>query len=313
LFDFFKWHTRAPDSTIDRIDFVTSNPGISASFRWATVYQQEHPLQYSRIQLTRQKPKGVIAGKTENVHLLQLQCADWGKHRTLSIVLDGSDTIRYTTTTASDTFFLVKESGKWLLASKPGLWAKGPHRYGTFKEAFNHRMVFVYSTAGTPAENAWSIQKARYDAETWYYRGNGAVDLVSDKAFTLAGYTGRGIILYGNASTNRAWNALLRDCPIQVNRNGIKAGSQSWQGDSIAAYFIWPLQQAPAVSVSVVSGTGLKGMNAANANQYFAGASGFPDFMIFDLSMLQQGNKGVKMAGFYNNNWELVPGEFVKE
>jgi hypothetical protein len=29
--------------------------------------------------------------------------------------------------------------------------------------------------------------------------------------------------------------------------------------------------------------------------------------------MLQQGNKGVKMAGFYNNNWELVPGEFVKE
>jgi len=39
----------------------------------------------------------------------------------------------------------------------------------------------------------------------------------------------------------------------------------------------------------VISGTGIKGMNAAIANQYFAGASGFPDFMIFTLDMLKSG------------------------
>jgi predicted esterase len=313
LFDFFRWHTRAADSTIDHIDFTTSNPGISASFRWAAIYQQEHPLQYSHMQLMRQKEKGIISGRTENIHLLQLQCTDWGSHAGLFIVLDGSDTIRYTTVTASDTIFLIKQSNKWILANRPGLGAKGPHRYGTFKDAFNHRMLFVYGTAGTTEENAWSIQKARYDAETWYYRGNGAVDLISDQEFAVADYSGRGIVLYGNASTNRAWNGLLKDCPIQVSRNGIQAGHQSWKGDSLAAYFVWPLKNSSVASVSVVSGTGLKGMNAANANQYFAGASGFPDFMIFDLSMLQKGSKGIKLAGFYNNNWELVADEFVKE
>jgi hypothetical protein len=61
----------------------------------------------------------------------------------------------------------------------------------------------------------------------------------------------------------------------------------------------------------VIAGTGIKGMNAANGNQYFAGASGFPDFMIFRLGMLQSGEKEVDMAGFFDNNWKLASGETV--
>jgi hypothetical protein len=52
-------------------------------------------------------------------------------------------------------------------------------------------------------------------------------------------------------------------------------------------------------------------MNAANPNQYFAGASGFPDFMIFRLGMLQSGADKVEIAGFFDNNWKLVPEEMV--
>jgi hypothetical protein len=61
--------------------------------------------------------------------------------------------------------------------------------------------------------------------------------------------------------------------------------------------------------VGVIGGTGLKGMEAANANQYFAGASGFPDFMIFGMDMLQSGSAGVKMAGFFDNEWKLADSE----
>jgi predicted esterase len=57
LFEFFKWHTRLPDSAVDRIDFMTANPGISAAFRWAGIQQQLHPLQYSRMQLVRNKQR----------------------------------------------------------------------------------------------------------------------------------------------------------------------------------------------------------------------------------------------------------------
>jgi len=40
-------------------------------------------------------------------------------------------------------------------------FSKGPQRYGTFKDAFNNRMIFVYGTSGTKEENEWSFNKAR--------------------------------------------------------------------------------------------------------------------------------------------------------
>ena len=304
LFDFFKWHKLKESSLTDSIDFTTSNPGISASYHWAAITQQIQPLLYSRIQFKRNKKENRIDGKTENVRLLKLNLQDFGTNATVKFALD-DQTLQYVTKTSNDSIFLKKENEKWTIASAPSLQEKGPHRYGTFKDAFNNHMIYVYSTKGTKEENEWSYNKARYDAETWYYRGNGAVDIVADKDFSLDAYAGRGVILYGNAGTNSAWNLLLKDCPIQVQRNSVKAGNKAWNGDDISAYFVWPLHNSTIASVGVVSGTGLKGMNAANANQYFAGASGFPDFMIYTLDMLKSGSEGIKMAGFFDNNWQL--------
>jgi hypothetical protein len=70
-------------------------------------------------------------------------------------------------------------------------------------------------------------------------------------------------------------------------------------------------ENSATASVSVVSGTGLKGMRAADANQYFAGGSGFPDFMIFRLNMLQDGVEGLSMAGFFDNEWKLSADEMI--
>ena len=192
------------------------------------------------------------------------------------------------------------------------MFEKGPQRYCTFKEAFNNRMIFVYSTIGTKEENEWSVNKARYDAETWYYRGNGAVDIIADKDFSLAGYKDRGVILYGNKSTNKAWNQLLNDCPIQVERNKIMAGGTTWNGDDLSAYYVWPIRNSDKALVAVIGGSGLKGMKAADANQYFAGASGFPDFMIYGFEMLRKGPGEIKMAGFYDHNWKLNASEMMQ-
>ena len=60
---------------------------------------------------------------------------------------------------------------------------KGPHRQGPFKEAFRNRFILVVGTKGTPEENAWGLARARFDAETFWYRGNGSVDVVTDTAF----------------------------------------------------------------------------------------------------------------------------------
>jgi pimeloyl-ACP methyl ester carboxylesterase len=304
LFDFFKWHSRHPDSLVNDIDFTTSNPGVSAYFRWAGIQQQIRSLEYSRMQLHRNGPS--ITGSTANVEVLSLALKDLGKGVKLTVQLDSLAALTYTTQTDVDTIYLHRGVGGWSMISKPGPDEKNPIRAGTFKEAFDHRMVLVYGTIGSAEEREWSIGKARYDAETWYYRGNGAVDIVADKEYTPGRYQGRNVILYGNASTNSAWPLLLKDCPIQVKRNELQAGDQRFTGDDLAAYFIRPLPDG-RTSVAVIAGTGMKGMQAANANQYFAGASGFPDYMIFRLQMLQSGAPGVLMAGFFGNDWKWIP------
>lgn len=311
IFDYFKWHTIAPDSAMNNLDFTTASPGISAKYRWISIEQQIQPLQYSRIQLNRNKKKNSISGSTENIALLKIKLEDFGSNARISITLDSLNTIQYVTKGEQDSIFLSKKNNQWSIAGKPADSEKTPLRYGTFKEPFNYRMVFVYGTRGTAAENKWSFDKARYDAETWYYRGNGAVDIIADKDYSTEKYAGRNVIIYGNAVTNSIYQILLEDCPIRIERNKVTAGNEIMEGQDLAAYFVWPMKNSAYNSVGVIAGTGLPGMQAANANQYFAGASGFPDFMIFRLGMIQSGAKDIKLAGFFDNNWKLSGDYFI--
>ncbi|MEP7109201.1 MAG: alpha/beta hydrolase-fold protein [Ferruginibacter sp.] len=311
LFDFFKWHTRLADSAVNEIDFTTASPGISSDYRWASILQQEHPLQYSNITLVRDRTAKSISGTTRNVRALKFNLNNFSINTAVSITLDKKESIIFNTSSGNDSLVLLLKDEKWIVGKAPGPEQKGPQRYGTFKDAFNNNMVFVYGTAGTKEENEWSLNKARYDAETWYYRGNGAIDIIPDREYSLKRYNNRGVILFGNSSTNEAWKILLGDCPIQVERNRITAGDKLWNGDDLGAYFVWPIRSFPNASVAVVTGSGLKGMQAALANQYFAGASGFPDFMVYGLDMLISGAAGVRMAGFFDNEWKLNSQESI--
>lgn len=303
LFDFFKWHTIRPDSATDVIDFTTVNPAISSSYRWASVIQQNRSAGYSRIQLSRNRKEKMIRGSTENVALLKLDLESFNFRDTVSISLD-STLIKHIVTDNKQLF--LKKEKEWAIGQSPDPKHKNSVRAGGFKEAFDNRMVFVYGTRGTASENAWAFNKARYDGEVWYYRGNGAVDIIADKDFAPEKFKDRGIILYGNSETNSAWSVLLKDCPINVTRERITAGSQVLVGKNLAAYFTWPRSDSNIALTGIVSGTGLAGMNTADANQYFAAASGFPDYIIFSSQMLKAGSAGILKAGFYDNQWRLA-------
>src|SRR5207302_802335 len=98
---------------------------------------------------------------------------------------------------AARQLWLAREGRTWRVTPPPSSWLKSPERCGPFKQAFRHRMLFVYGTRGTPEENAWAFAKARYDAESFWYRGNGAVDVVPDSRFEAARDRDRSVILYG--------------------------------------------------------------------------------------------------------------------
>lgn len=265
-------------------------------------------MQYSRIRLKRNRAANIIEGQTENVRLLRLDVKDFTTGSRLTLKLDGAE---LTATSGAQPLYFLKVQNGWQLTTAPPLSEKGPHRNGTLKDAFHHRMVFVYSTGGSKEENEWSFNKARYDAETWYYRGNGSMDIIADKDYYPQQYADRGVIIYGNKTTNKAWNTLLADAPVQMERNKITAGGKTWSGPDMAASFIWPLKGSSVASVAVIGGTGIAGMKAAYANQYFAGASGFPDYMIYDAKMMLTGANAVKMAGFYNHAWVMSEADRV--
>lgn len=310
LFEFFRDHTIKPSDETDEIQFITPNPGISHKFRWASIDQQIKPLELSQFNLIRDLEGDSISGTTENIARLMLNLSSFETSQTVSIKLDESEPVEISLTDKR-AVFLVRNGSEWSQAGKLSPKQKGPHRYGGFKEAFKDNMVFVYGTSGNNEEDQANYNKARYDAETWYYRGNGAVDMIPDREFDSASYKDRGVILYGNSDTNSAWDNLLKESPIQVNRGEIQFGNQTFEGDDLGAFFLYPRPDSDIASVAVISGTGLKGMKSAVANQYFAGGSGFPDFFMFKSSMLKNGENSVIGAGFFDNNWELDSGNAV--
>ncbi len=303
LFAFFHSHRRTPDRQRNRIDFTTANPAVSPTYAWVSILQQQEPHKYSRIQLSRDAEKGTITGETQNITALTIDLAEIQSSK-VTMMIDG-DTLALPGAASGGSVTLIRK-GHWSQGIPPGKEQKGILRNGTFKEPFNHRMVFVYATSGTREENAWALAKARFDAETWYYRGNGSVDMVADRDFDPAAWPDRGVILYGNASTNSAWAPLMGNCPIQVTRGMLKMGDQLLQGDHFGAYLMYPRPGSDSASVAAVTGTGLPGMKAAYANQYFTGGSGFPDFTIFSAEMVREGVPGIIRAGFYDNQWKLT-------
>ncbi len=301
LFEYFKWHSIMPDSLVNAIDFTTANPAVSSTMSWATVIQQKEPLAYSRIKFNRDKRNSAISGETENISVLKLDVSDI---RGDSIKLN-IDSNTFKVKKPSDGMLYLSGENNWNPCKTPGPEQKGTLRNGTFKEAFSNRMLFIYGTTGSSEENAWSLARAKYDAEMWYYRANGAVDIVDDKSFNPEHYPDRGIIIFGNASTNTAWNKMLAGCPIQVTRGNVTIRGEKLSGDNYGAYLMYPRMDSKIASVAAVTGTGLPGMHAADANQYLSGGSGFPDYLIFSHDMPGKGIDGVVRAGYYTNKWQV--------
>lgn len=175
---------------------------------------------------------------------------------------------------------------------------------GPFKQAFDQRFALVYGTQGTEEETRESFERARMDAQAWWYRGNGRAPIVSDVEFesTAWGNLHWSVILYGNAETNGAWDSLVgADSPIQVTRDSVRIGDHHWAGDDLGCVFVRPRREGQLVGV--VANTGLQGARLGYTHAYFVSGVGYPDYAAFSSKVLQEGDGGVLAAGFYDQDW----------
>lgn len=307
MFDFFARQIIPKDASVRNISFVTANPGVSSTRHWITIQQQITPLKLSRVEAYVEPILRRYTCKTENTKRLTLSLEPVISGE-ITAQIDDQKIEKITWPIGNNNLEFKKENGTWKQVQKLNESEKGPHRNGPFKESFQKNMVFVYGTAGTKQENDALFAKARFDAETWWYRANGSVDLLPDTALIPSG---RNVILYGNAETNRAWNKLLQHCPVTVTRTQVKIGEQRIDGNDVAILLCYPRYGSKTEMVAVVSGTGTIGQRLTWRLPYFVSGVAYPDLFVMKSNALLEGLAGVKVAGFFGTDWSVEKGEFV--
>jgi poly(3-hydroxybutyrate) depolymerase len=310
IFDFFSRRRLPRIDEVREVDFTTASPGVSSQLHWATIHQQERPFVLSRVRLKASPQTAKFEGTTENVSVLSLSIGALAKGQKITIDLDGQKL--EPTWPTINRIFLYKKAGQWSAGGDPSPVEKSPVRYGGFKDVFRNKVIFVYGTKGNAEENAWSLAKARYDAETFWYRGNGSVSVVPDTEFVKEKADDRNVLLYGNADTNGAWGVLLRDSPVKVTRKSISVGREEFAADDLATLFIRPRAGSETASVGVIAGTGMAGSRLCDRVPIFTSGAAFPDLLVLGPDSLSVGSKGIRLTGFFGNDWRVESGEWAK-
>jgi dienelactone hydrolase len=301
------------------VDFATPDPAVTRHCFWVEVHAQERSRVPSHVRIERVPGKRRFVGTTVNVRALALDVEHLGGSGPVDVVLDGTALPCPAPPTAPDgaapppTLRFERRDGAWraVEAWTPG--EKGGRVTGTFKAAFDRRFLLVVGTKGTPDEVAWAVRKARCDAETWYYRGNGATEIVEDVAYDAADarYAGRNVILYGHAEMNAAWARVLGDGPVTVRRGAVDVGGRRLEGDRLATLLVRPLRGDPDGLVGVVAGTGIVGLRLTERLPIFTSGVGIPDLVVLSPDLLTSGEAGLVAAGFFGPDWSVPSGEFA--
>lgn len=255
----------------------------------------------------------VVRMTTDNVDRLAIDVdeldASWFEHDApLDVVIDGDELAELEWPASGEPLVFTKGE-TWASSSEVDPRRKGPHRSGPFKDAWRNRAVLVVGTAGDAAANEWALAKARYDAETFGYRGNGDFEIVTDVSWIARGDSSadrdRNVILYGNADTNAAWEQTLGGCTIEIREGTVRVGSQEFTGEDLGCVFVFPRTGSSSASVGVVAGSGPSGRRATTNLPWFVSGAGFPDWTLVDASIAGSGAMGIVGAGFFDSDWTL--------
>ena len=312
MLQFMKERSLPDPSSIDQVDFSTPSPSTSPTCSWVRIEQQRESMMPSRVRLERDRSNRSISGSTENVALFTLDTSVFQRGKPLTLEIDGSSIKLDDVPEEKRLHLELDEFGTWNTAPSIDGRRKHAERGGPFKDVFRNRMVFVVGTKGNTQETELLRDKARLDAEQWWYRGNGSVDILDDRDFLdhHDWRDGRNVILYGNADTNGAWNALVDD-EVRVDRTGVEIGDRRMEGDDLAVLMIRPIKGDSEASVGVVAGTGNRGTRLLHAFPYWTSGIGYPDLLVVDSGMLEGGQDAIRAAGFFGNDWTIAEGDVV--
>jgi hypothetical protein len=307
FFEFFRARSLPAPDTIDRIDFTTAAPSIAAESDWLVVDRQIEPMRTTRVVLALDRATRTITGTSTNAERIELEPPI--EPGPVVVTLDGT---RLETSVAADRpIRLVAVNGVWTVEAATAAGMKHRGRSGPFKDAFRRGMVFVVGTQGSEEVDRLLLAKARFDAETWWYRGNGAVPIVLDVDLDRERLGDRNVVLYGGADANAAWDDLVPAAPVLVRNGSIKVGDEELVGNDLSCVVVLPRTGSDEASVAVVAATGPIGLRLSMRLPYFVSGVGYPDLTVLAPDVLMRGAPGVRLAGFFGNDWSVERGTWA--
>ncbi|HEV8062350.1 MAG TPA: prolyl oligopeptidase family serine peptidase, partial [Gemmataceae bacterium] len=314
LIEFLERHILPKPEDVRQVDFATASPGISAWCDWAGIEEQVKPLTLSKISAALSPDKKKLTAKTDNVARLAIKLQIWGGSLPETITVDGKPVDLTSARSSPPKLLRLNKTGsEWKIESGDVSAQKGPVRYGPFKEAFRNHVVFVYGTKGTPEENAWSLAKARFDSETFLYRGNGGIRIVPDVEFHPTAEPDGNVVLYGNATTVGCWKELVGEGPVHLERSKLRVGDAHYEGEDLGVICVRPRAGSKRGLVGIVGGTTVGGMMIATSLPYFSSGVEYPDIVVLSRKSLTTPRQGILLAGFFANDWGTKGADIFRE
>lgn len=305
IFELFRAAQPAPPPR--SFTWTTMAPIVDADHHWLTVEQQMRYGRPTRIEATW-RADGTVDLVCRNARRIVVRpVPGW---TALQVVVNGRA-------------FPVSGTGPWAFGRVGRDWEpkrhavrpeqKGPHRSGPFKRAFDRHFVLVYGTGGDETRDAELLARARYDAQQWWYRGNGYTRVLTDAEFLdeLRHEGGalpfeRNVIVYGNRTDNAAWTAVVpEDAAFDATDTRIRVGDDVFEGDDLAGAFVYPRRDRWRALVGVVASTGNAGARLGYTWGTFVSGAGFPDYAVVGSDVLERGDDAVRAAGWFDEQWRV--------
>jgi pimeloyl-ACP methyl ester carboxylesterase len=309
ILEFCRGHTAKDFTERNFADCTTYRLGEVATNGWLTILGQTEQAAISRAAVRYEADRKLFIGLTINVSALAINVSHLPTDTIVEVVLDGEAIGEFPVEDLPLTF--VRNELGWNAVPALPFSFKRPHRNGGIRSVFANRAILVYGTQGSQEENAWALAKARYDAETLLSRVNGGLDVVADNDFDADLNRDRNVVLYGNADTNSAWPRLLSTSPVQIRGDGVWIDRRPELGDDLACVFVRPRRRSGNAVVGVIGGTGIQGLRATDRLPLFVNGANFPDLLLFGADSLENGNEGVRAAGYFGMTWGIENGEIV--
>ncbi|MDA1007594.1 MAG: prolyl oligopeptidase family serine peptidase [Planctomycetota bacterium] len=261
----------------------------------------------------------VLTITTENVALLSAMLDIDGDDSQLTVVLDGT-TIETNEPSGGNSLSFARANSVWTINTprrNERMAAKNPSRMGPFKAAFDRGCILVAGTHGDDDANAWSLAKARFDSDQFWYRGNGSLRVMTDTDYLASRKSGsaqgHNVILYGTTESNAAWNELLPRSVILATKGRIEieeSGGDEDKSTTIAndralLLAVMPGPDHPEQSIGVVAPTGAAARRLADRTPYFVAGVHYPDWCVIDANTLTTGSEGFLAAGYFANDWSV--------